>query len=512
MNKKFSKRLVCGAAAAIALSLGALPAVGYAAATETTTTGTNYAYYHYSANSSDVTKTTTFGEVFMGGGTDVDEAFNWMIGKANGGDFLIIRATGTSAYDQYVYDLATAQGKPLNSVSTLLIPGGNTAKLQAAATDPYIVDKINKAEGIFFAGGNQADYATFLAVTGANSARSALNARIAAGIPFGGTSAGTMIQGQFTYDAIAAGASSLESAAALNNPYNSLMSFSKDLATTPVNAGIQTDTHFEQRDRMGRFITFLARNIKDNWTTTAKGIAVNEQSALVVEANGTATLLTQPGATSPGAYLAKSTVAPSTCVSGSKLTFANVAVTKLFSGSTFDLNAWTGTNVLNYSISVNNGTMTSTTGNIYGGTSPSGGGAGGGSFPTPTIVGTNSAETINDTSGNDVIEGLGGNDNIYGTSGNDTYLFGGNFGYDYIEDYDTLSANSDTIIFKDLNSSQATFTKSGDDLIITFSGAGSSSSNKVKVLDYYYSWKYEIENIKFADGVVRDYTWVSAHD
>ncbi|WNR46109.1 Type 1 glutamine amidotransferase-like domain-containing protein [Paenibacillus roseipurpureus] len=509
MKEKFVKCLA-PTAVAFGMMMSLFPAAVFAAPSETTTTGTNYTYYRYSNNTSDVVKTTTFGEVYMGGGTDVDAAFNWMINKANGGDFLIIRATGTSAYDQYVYDLATAQGKPLNSVSTLLLKGGDNAKLQAAATDSAVVDKINKAEAIFFAGGNQADYAQFLKITGANSAKVALNNRITTGIPFGGTSAGTMIQGQFTYDAISAGSSSLDSTAALSNPYNSLMSFTKDLVTTPVNAGIQTDTHFEQRDRMGRFLTFLARNIKDGWTTTAKGIAVNEQSALVVEANGTAQLLTQPGAPSPGAYIAKSTTAPTTVVSGSPLTFTNISITKLFSGSTFNFNTWTGTSVLPYTLNVNNGTVTSSTGNIYGGTSPSGGG-GGGSIPTATIVGTSGADTLNGTSGNDVIDGKAGNDDLNGGTGNDTYLFTGSFGYDYVDDYDTNSSNSDTIIFTDLNSSQATFTRSVDDLIITFSGTGSSPSNKVKIIDYFYTWKSEIENIKFADGIVRDYTWVSAN-
>ena len=67
-------------------------------------------------NVNDITTTCTAGTVLMGGGTDVDAAFTWMINKSGGGDFVIIRATGTSAYNSYIYSLGTA-----NSVETFLI-------------------------------------------------------------------------------------------------------------------------------------------------------------------------------------------------------------------------------------------------------------------------------------------------------------------------------------------------------------------------------------------------------
>ena len=45
-------------------------------------------------NASNVTTPVTPGIVLMGGGTDVDAAFQWMCGRAGNGDFLVIRATG----------------------------------------------------------------------------------------------------------------------------------------------------------------------------------------------------------------------------------------------------------------------------------------------------------------------------------------------------------------------------------------------------------------------------------
>lgn len=47
----------------------------------------------------DVSTLSEPGVIFMGGGTDTDEAFEWQIKAANGGDFLIIRASGSDGYN-----------------------------------------------------------------------------------------------------------------------------------------------------------------------------------------------------------------------------------------------------------------------------------------------------------------------------------------------------------------------------------------------------------------------------
>ena len=53
-----------------------------------------YSYFRV-GNANDVTTTSTGGTVLMGGGTDVDAAFQWMCGRSGNGDFLVIRATGS---------------------------------------------------------------------------------------------------------------------------------------------------------------------------------------------------------------------------------------------------------------------------------------------------------------------------------------------------------------------------------------------------------------------------------
>jgi cyanophycinase-like exopeptidase len=144
------------------------------------------------------------------------------------------------------------------------------------------------------------------------------------------------------------------------------------LIQTPHNNNSQTDTHFEQQDRMGRFLTFLARNIQDGEETgtSAKGIAVNEQSALLVEKDGSAKVATQPGSTNAAVYLGKTNKVPTTCISGQPLTFNNISIYKLFNGSTFNLSTWTGSGGLAYTLNVNGGVITSSTGKVYGGNQP----------------------------------------------------------------------------------------------------------------------------------------------
>ena len=43
--------------------------------------------------------------VLMGGGTDVDAAFAWMIARAGGGDFVVLRATGADGYNAYLFEM-----------------------------------------------------------------------------------------------------------------------------------------------------------------------------------------------------------------------------------------------------------------------------------------------------------------------------------------------------------------------------------------------------------------------
>ena len=106
----------------------------------------SYKYFRL-GNNADVQTKPVAGIAMMGGGTDLDEAFRWLCNKGNGGDFLILRATGDDDYNPYVNGFCKA-----NSVATLIIPN------REAAEDPAVAEIIRKAEVVFVAGGDQSNY------------------------------------------------------------------------------------------------------------------------------------------------------------------------------------------------------------------------------------------------------------------------------------------------------------------------------------------------------------------
>src|SRR6516225_5564243 len=122
-----------------------------------------YSYFRV-GNPNDVTTATTPGTVLMGGGTDVDAAFQWMCQRSGNGDFLVIRATGTDAYNPYIQQLCPNE----NSVATLIIPNAT------AANDPDVASIIQHAEALFIAGGDQSDYINFWQGTPVQSALNGL--------------------------------------------------------------------------------------------------------------------------------------------------------------------------------------------------------------------------------------------------------------------------------------------------------------------------------------------------
>jgi hypothetical protein len=103
--------------------------------------------YFRPGNPVDVETKAKFGIAMMGGGSDLDEAFRWLCNDGNGGDFLVLRALGDDDYNSYVNGLCMA-----NSVATLILPS------RAAAEDPAVAEIIRKAEVVFIAGGDQANY------------------------------------------------------------------------------------------------------------------------------------------------------------------------------------------------------------------------------------------------------------------------------------------------------------------------------------------------------------------
>jgi cyanophycinase len=185
----------------------------------------------------------------------------------------------------------------------------------------------------------------------------AINEAIAAGKPIGGTSAGLAIEGQFSYGALndPPDDSELISKDALVNPYFARITVVRDFLNIPLLHNTITDSHFVKRDRMGRTLVFLARLMQDGWSKDPREIAVDEKSAVLVEPSGKATIV----GTGMGAYFLRPTKAPEVCRKGERLTFKDISAYKAPTGSHFDLPAWAGDAGTSYTLSVEQGVVTS---------------------------------------------------------------------------------------------------------------------------------------------------------
>ncbi|MEO7991248.1 MAG: cyanophycinase [Chryseolinea sp.] len=220
----------------------------------------------------DVNVPTKSGIVLVGGSTDVDEAIAWMIDRSKGGDFVIIRASGTTGYNDYIKELGD-----LNSVETLMIDS------REKAMSIEVGKRIREAEAIFIAGGDQANYVNFWTDSEVSSALDYLITKKK--IPIGGTSAGCAVLSELVFDSRKGTVTSPE---ALINPYDTLVSLSKSFIHLSYLKNTVADQHYSQRERQGRHVTFLARMMYDLSLPEIKGIGVDEQTAVCIDENGNA--------------------------------------------------------------------------------------------------------------------------------------------------------------------------------------------------------------------------------
>ncbi|MDQ3908170.1 MAG: peptidase S51 [Acidobacteriota bacterium] len=260
---------------------------------------------------------------FAGGGTDVAEALQWMIDEVRGCDscdakldVVVLRASGGAGYNDFIYKM-----RGVDSVETLLI------KSREEAEEPGVAETVRAAEVVFFAGGDQCNYVRFFK---GGAIERAVKSVVARGGGVGGTSAGLAVMGEVSYDACSGGSET--SAQALSNPYHADISFTYDFFRWKPLRGAITDTHFVERDRLGRTLAFLARQIADGKYRRVLGVAVERETSLVVDRKGIARVLGKGPA-----YFILADHRPEVCEPGVPLTYSDYKVWKVGRGGTFDL-------------------------------------------------------------------------------------------------------------------------------------------------------------------------------
>jgi cyanophycinase-like exopeptidase len=251
------------------------------------------------------------GILLAGGATDNNDAMRWFLQQANGGDIVVIRATGSGTYNNYLY---TSLGVAVNSVTTIVIPD------RAAANNQEVYDAMIGAEALFIAGGNQWNYINHWKNT---LVHDALNHLIhEKKITVGGTSAGLAVLGEVVFSAQN---NTVWSSEALGNPYHFRVTLERDFLKIPYLENLVTDSHYNREEsdgmtREGRHVAFMARMVTD-WDMPARGIGVNEFTAVGVDENGLAMVFGNPAYEDYAYFIDSGGKLPEVCLEGQPLTW-----------------------------------------------------------------------------------------------------------------------------------------------------------------------------------------------
>ena len=292
---------------------------------------------YFTGHATDVSPGALGGVCMMGGATEHDGAMAWFLQRANGGDVLVLRASGSNGYNDYMY----SEIGGINSVETIVFNNAN------AATDPYVLERIDKAEAIWLAGGDQWNYVSYW--RNSPVAEHVNQAVAVRNVAIGGTSAGMAILGSHYFTAQNG---SVSSATALSNPYAAAVTVGNaPFLQVPYMQRVITDTHYDDPDRRGRHTVFLARMAADEGIQ-ARGIACNEYVAVTIDHEGIARVWGEwPGYEEYAFFLqvnCEEPSAPEVCAPGQPLTWQrNGEAVKVYKvpglmqgGNWFDLNDW----------------------------------------------------------------------------------------------------------------------------------------------------------------------------
>jgi cyanophycinase len=288
--------------------------------------GEGYTAYALAAKNPVPLATPSFVAVLLGGHGDVDEATREFCAHSAGGDIVVLRATEADEYNSEFHEVC-----PGNSVTTLVITSRD------GANAPLVAEKLRAAHAIFIAGGDQSNYVRYWTHT---PVQEVINSAMARGVPIGGISAGLAVQGEFVFSSMI---DTITSPEALANPYQPLMTLSRDFLAEPGMKGILTDSHFSQRERMGRSIAFLARIVQDGWASSVHGIGIDETTAVVLAPGGQAKVLGKGAA-----HFMTLNHSPEVCAYGKPLTVHGVKILTVHAGkqAMFDFNSWSSSSAV----------------------------------------------------------------------------------------------------------------------------------------------------------------------
>ena len=211
------------------------------------------------------------GLLLMGGGDHNMDAMHWFMSHAGNGHIVVLRASQGGEIGEEFYKEVGG----IASVETFVF------KDRGAANDPKVLAALKHADGIFIAGGDQSRYVNYWRGT---PVATALDEHVRAGKPLGGTSAGLAMLGEYLYGAMDGG--SQTSPRGLEDPLGSNNTIETGFLHLASLKGVLTDTHFSERGRLGRLISFVAK-AEDIAGHSLLGLGVDEDAAVAVSGDGT---------------------------------------------------------------------------------------------------------------------------------------------------------------------------------------------------------------------------------
>jgi len=269
---------------------------------------------------------TTFTLALMGGGGSVDAAFVALARGAGHGHLVILRAVSDDSFDPDAGDYGRsfrAEWGPVASAETLVFHN------RRASRDARVLATLAHADGIFIAGGDQANYIRYWKGT---PVERALNEHVRANRPLGGSSAGLAILGHYSYTALDGG--SLESKVALPDPFSAAVTLESKFLRLRFLCDVITDSHFSQRSRLGRLIVFVARLDDQRGDLNVLGVGIDEHSALLIDGHGIGRLA---AGSAGSAWLVRATRKPQVLRAGAPLSADEVQVTRIGPDSAIQL-------------------------------------------------------------------------------------------------------------------------------------------------------------------------------
>lgn len=278
----------------------------------------NFDYFVDGDPASSPASTPHFLLALMGGGGSVDSAFIALARAAGHGHLVILRAVHDDSFDPDAGNYGRsfrAEWGPVGSAETIVF------RNRQASYDPRVLAVLAHADGIFLAGGDQANYVRYWKGT---PVQRALNAHVRANRPMGGSSAGLAILGHYSYTSLDGG--SLESKVALHDPFSDAVTLEDDLLHLRYLEDVITDSHFSQRSRLGRSIVFVERYDAQRRDLEVRGFGIDERTALLIDGRGIGRLAV---GSEGSAWMVQATRVPRVLRAGAPLSADGIEVTRI---------------------------------------------------------------------------------------------------------------------------------------------------------------------------------------